>query len=254
MAVSSPAGPSIGPTILDVSIEQKRVPAPGGTRAVIEGLEFALAAAEIVALVGPSGCGKTTLLRLVAGLDTQFIGRIGWWPGSPPRRARPKIGFVFQEPRLLAWRTVQQNVDLVGPPDPAVAAQLLDGLGLGPHRHLYPPALSLGMARRVAIARAFAVLPEILLLDEPFVSLDPALAEQGRAVLVDAWTARRCAALLVTHDMAEAASLADRILLLSASPARVVRCLAVPVGSRRQGIAEGARVAQTLAAQGAFVI
>jgi ABC-type nitrate/sulfonate/bicarbonate transport system ATPase subunit len=238
--------------ILDVDITHKSVPAPGGSRTVIEGLDFTLAAEEIVALVGPSGSGKTTLLRLVAGLDTQFTGRIRW--RQSPGTARPKIGTVFQEPRLLPWRTVQQNIDLVRPPDAAVATQLLEVLGLTPHRHLYPPALSLGMARRVAIARAFAVLPEILLLDEPFVSLDPALAEQGRAVLVNAWTARRCAALLVTHDLAEAASLADRILLLSASPARVVRVLTVPLASRRQGLAEGARIAQTLASQGAFVI
>ena len=100
--------------------------------------------------------------------------------------------------------------------------------------------------RRAAIARAFAIQPALLLLDEPFVSLDPAMAEQGRSVLATAWRTRRCAALLVTHDLAEAASLADRILLLSEGPARVKRELAVPEGSRRRGIAEGARVAQML--------
>ena len=99
------------------------------------------------------------------------------------------------------------------------------------------------MARRAAIARAFAVAPALLLLDEPFVSLDPAMAEQGRAVLAAAWRTRQCAALLVTHDLSEAASLADRILLLSTGPARVDHELIVPAASRRQGIAEGARVA-----------
>ena len=120
---------------------------------------------------------------------------------------------------------------------------LLDRLGLTPYADLYPPALSLGMARRAAIARAFAIDPGLLLLDEPFVSLDHERAEQARAVLLDAWQARRCAALLVTHDLVEAASLADRILLLSTGPARVVREIIVPERSRRRGLVEGARVA-----------
>ncbi len=227
--------------ILDVQIARKVVSGRSGPRVVIEGLRFTLGPNEIVALVGPSGCGKTTLLRLVGGLDAAYDGSIRWSTAGPPG-----IGTVFQEPRLLPWRTVRQNIDLVRPPDPAVAAQLLGVLGLGGCLDLYPPALSLGMARRVAIARAFAVLPEILLLDEPFVSLDPAMAEQGRAVLAAAWRTRRCAALLVTHDLAEAASLADRILLLSAGPSRVARELVVPEGCRRRGIAEGVRVAATL--------
>ncbi len=227
--------------ILDVDIARKEMPVQTGRRSVIEGLRFTLAANEIVALVGPSGCGKTTLLRLVGGLDDRFEGAIRW--RDPP----PRIGTVFQEPRLLPWRTVWQNIALARPPDLAFARRLLAILGLEASEDLYPPALSLGMARRVAIARAFAVLPEILLLDEPFVSLDPAMAEQGRGVLVDAWATRRCAALLVTHDLAEACSLADRILLLSAGPARIVADVVVPEASRRRGIREGTRVAAAMA-------
>lgn len=212
-----------------------------GGQTIIDGLDLEVRAGELVCLLGPSGCGKTTLLRLVGGLDRSFDGRIAWAGGAAPR-----IGTVFQEPRLLPWRTVRQNIALVQPPDPAAAEALLASLGLADYADLYPPALSLGMARRAAIARAFAIQPAVLLLDEPFVSLDPAMAEQGRTVLATAWRTRRCAALLVTHDLAEAASLADRILLLSEGPARVVRELVVPEGSRRRGIAEGARVAAVL--------
>ncbi len=224
--------------MLDVAVARKAVTGRNGPRTVLADLRFTLDRDEIVALVGPSGCGKTTLLRIIGGLDVNYDGRIAWAEAMVPR-----IGTVFQEPRLLPWRTVRQNIALVHPPDPAAAEALLALLGLAPYGDLYPPALSLGMARRAAIARAFAVQPALLLLDEPFVSLDPAMAEQGRTVLATAWRTRQCAALLVTHDLAEAASLADRILLLSEGPARVVQELVVPEGSRRRGIAEGARVA-----------
>ena len=227
--------------ILDVDIARKQVAGPEGPRTVIQDLRFTLDDREILALAGPSGCGKTTLLRLIGGLDKAFEGSIRWHTAGPPA-----IGTVFQEPRLLPWRTVQQNIDLVGPPDPAYGAALLDVLGLRASTGLYPPALSLGMARRVALARAFAVKPEVLLLDEPFVSLDPAMAAQGRSLLLDAWHARRCAALIVTHDLAEAACLADRILLLSSGPAAIVREMVIPAGSRRRGMAEAALVVAAL--------
>ncbi len=224
--------------MLRVRIARKAVPGATGPRTIIEDLGFELERGEIVALVGPSGCGKTTLLRIIGGLDPVFEGAIEW-PGG----AAPRIGTVFQEPRLLPWRTVRQNIELVRPPDASVVASLLAELGLAPYAGLYPPALSLGMARRVALARAFAVEPELLLLDEPFVSLDPGMAEAGRQVLVQAWATRGCAALMVTHDLAEAASLADRILLLSAGGCSVVETLDVPPQHRRRGIARGAGIA-----------
>ena len=228
--------------MLRAEIRRKTVPDGSGRRTVIEGLRFELARGEIVALVGPSGCGKTTMLRIVAGLDRDFEGALDW-PSGPPLR----IGTMFQEPLLLPWRTVRQNLALVRPASEARAAALLEELGVLAAADLYPKALSLGMARRVALARAFAVEPDLLLLDEPFVSLDPAAAEGARDVFLRGWRARGAAALLVTHDMGEAAALADRILVLSAAErGRVVRAIKIPVASRRQGIAEGARVATSV--------
>jgi ABC-type nitrate/sulfonate/bicarbonate transport system ATPase subunit len=172
-------------------------------------LAFGLKSGEVVALVGPSGCGKTTLLRIILGLDHDFQGRVAL-------PAAGRLGMVFQEPRLLAWRTVEQNVRLAAPrmSDDELAA-LFEMLELTAHRNHYPGELSLGLARRVALARAFAVDPDLLLLDEPFVSLDAELA----------------LALLVTHNLDEAIGLADRLLFLSPSPARILA--EIPVVSPR---------------------
>jgi len=218
--------------ILSVEVERKSFSTPAGEKIVLAGLRFALAAREIAAVVGPSGCGKTTLLKLIGGLDTDFRGRIVWESGRSPR-----IGTVFQEPRLLPWLTVRRNIDLVLPPDvaPAATETLLEAVGLAPFHDSYPGQLSLGMARRVAIARAFAIEPEIVLLDEPFVSLDSAMAERSRGVLLTAWNRRPTAALLVTHDLVEAASLSDRILILCEAPARVIADIPVPREIRRAG-------------------
>jgi NitT/TauT family transport system ATP-binding protein len=134
-----------------------------------------------------------------------------------------RLGMVFQEPRLLPWRTVEQNVRLGAPDatDPDLDA-LFGVLGLAAHRHHFPGELSLGQARRVALARAFAVKPDLLVLDEPFVSLDAALAKHLQEELAALVTSRRVTTLIVTHSMDEAISLADRLFLLSASPGRVV--------------------------------
>src|SRR5215831_3819059 len=151
---------------LEVSIRHKSYHgASGGELNVINGLTLALAYGEVGALVGPSGCGKTTLLRIIAGLDPDFEGSVQLpEPG--------KLGMVFQEPRLLPWRTVEQNVRLAAPEVTAAGLDtLFQTLGLKAHRNHYPGELSLGLARRVALARAFAVEPDLLLLDEPFVSL-----------------------------------------------------------------------------------
>jgi sulfonate transport system ATP-binding protein len=183
---------------------------------VLQGLKFALPAGAVAALVGPSGCGKTTLLRIITGLDRDYSGVV-----NLPEHG--KLGMVFQEPRLLPWRTVEQNVRL-GAPEATDADLdvLFAALGLTAHREHFPGELSLGQARRVALARAFAVKPDLLVLDEPFVSLDDALAERLRDELAALVTSRRVTTLLVTHNIDEAIGLADRLFLLSSSPARVV--------------------------------
>ncbi len=198
---------------------------------VIRGLALRLEAGEFGALIGPSGCGKTTVLRIAAGLDPDFTGECR----TPDRR---RLAIVFQEPCLLPWRTVEENIRLVLPPDRAKAdlSELIDTLGLGSHRTHYPGELSLGLARRVAIARAFAIEPDFLLLDEPFVSLDEAVAARLRDELVLLTERHHVTTLMVTHDLGEAVQLADHLFFLSDRPARVIleRRRPLPRGSRTE--------------------
>jgi ABC-type nitrate/sulfonate/bicarbonate transport system ATPase subunit len=211
------ARPAGEPGPLDVRITRKAFTAASGERLdVLRDLAFTLKHSEVGALVGPSGCGKTTTLRIVAGLDHDFDGSILRPPAG-------KLGMVFQDPRLLPWRTVEENVRLVAP---SIAegdlAALFAVLELEAHRAHFPGELSLGLARRVALARAFAVEPDLLLLDEPFVSLDSALAVRMREQLVSLVEKRATTTLLVTHDLEEAVRLADRVFLLSARPGKIV--------------------------------
>lgn len=187
-----------------------------GSRTAVQPTTLTFSAGEFVTLLGPSGCGKTTLLRIVAGLDRDFDGNV-----AIP--AHGTLAMVFQEPRLLPWRTVEQNVRLAAPQaTDADLEMLFQALGLNAHRDHYPGELSLGLARRVALARAFAVEPDLLLLDEPFVSLDDALAARLREELAELVNRRPVTTLLVTHNVEEAIGLADRLLLLSISPARIL--------------------------------
>ncbi|WP_207458726.1 ATP-binding cassette domain-containing protein [Azospirillum sp. SYSU D00513] len=192
-------------------------------RVAIRGLRLELAKGEFVALVGPSGCGKTTLLNILAGLDRDFDGE--------RRVPEARLGMVFQNPRLLPWRTVLENVVLAQPPGGGAEARAraeLAAVGLDDALNAYPEHLSVGMQRRVAIARAFSIEPELLLMDEPFVSLDEPTAQRLRALLRALLERRRITTLFVTHDLREAIQLADRIVFLSASPSSVVA--EVPVG------------------------
>jgi ABC-type nitrate/sulfonate/bicarbonate transport system ATPase subunit len=236
---------ALATVILDVAVARKFYRSGRDARLVLQDLRFGLAEREILALVGPSGCGKTTLLKIIGGLDQHYEGSVRWLGPLPPR-----IGTIFQEPRLLPWRTVRQNLLLVEPPGGAAAVDdLLHTLGLWPFRDSYPAQISLGMARRAGIARAFAIEPDLVLMDEPFVSLDPAMAERGREVLLDAWRRRPTSALLVTHDLLDAAALADRVLMLSGQPSRVLKVVTIAPELRRSGIEASMRIAMQLRAE-----
>jgi sulfonate transport system ATP-binding protein len=211
--------------------------AEGGTVEAVRGLDIAVAAGSLTALIGPSGCGKTTSLRILAGLDTDYEGRIVMAPGT-------RIGFVFQEPRLLPWRTVEQNVRLVlEKPDGFDPTALFGELGLAEMRNRFPTELSLGLARRVSLARALAIDPDVLLLDEPFTSLDETTALRLRQLVLAAWRRHRPTTLLVTHNVREALQLADRIVLMAARPSRVVAeiPLALPQEQRDEAWVEARR-------------
>ena len=189
-----------------------------GGAEILRDVRLDLAPGERVAVVGRSGAGKSTLLRIIAGVDTAFEGEV---------RRPDNISFVFQEPTLLRWRSVLQNLTLTHPGLPEREARaMLRRVGLEEKAGDFPGQLSLGQQRRVALARAFVGRPELLILDEPFVSLDPSLAEEMIALTESLIAEVRPAVLLVTHAQAEAERLAERICRLDGSPATLVQPLA----------------------------
>jgi sulfonate transport system ATP-binding protein len=215
---------------LDVNIRRKRYAGAGA--AAVETLRFSAFPGEFVAIVGPSGAGKSTLLNIISGLDRDLDGevKVDGQPLHPGGATPVRIGFVFQEPRLMPWLTVLDNLLLVLDKEPQSVARcrhLLSEVGLAEVEQAFPSQLSGGMQRRVALARAFAVRPELLLMDEPFLSLDAPTAARLRDLLLTLWGELRPTVLFVTHHLREALALAERVLFLSKGPGRVV--LEVPV-------------------------
>lgn len=200
---------------------------------IIEDMVLSLAKNEITAIVGPSGAGKTTLLNMISGLDQHFDGEITFGQNS---ETSLNIAYMFQEPRLLPWLSIIDNVTLVNEltsENSQRAEKLLTMVGLQHYLNEYPKALSGGMQRRAALARTFLPQPQLVLMDEPFISLDLPSAEVLRQEFLTMWKESNSAVMYITHDLAEAISVADRILFLSTSPAQVI--LEVEIPNKRPG-------------------
>ena len=189
---------------------------------VLSDIQFSVKSGEFCGVVGPSGCGKTTLLNLISGLDKDFEGLVAINGGTPS--AGPIPGYMFQSSRLMPWLTVRENVELVqvGNEPESIVLDLLREIGLEDFADVYPSHLSGGMRRRVSLARAIITEPPLLLLDEPFLSLDAPVANHLRRLLIEVCGRRSSTVLLVTHDLREALFLADRVLFVSSCPGRIV--------------------------------
>ena len=181
--------------------------------AVLGSIDLSIFKGETAALVGPSGVGKTTLLRIIAGLEKTYQGQC---------RVDGRVSVVFQEPTLLPWRTVMDNICIPTGIDDTAALAVLNDVGLDDRAHDFPNALSLGQQRRLALARAFAVKPDLLLMDEPFVSLDPALVDEMMTLFIKLRDAHDVTTIIVTHVQSEAERLANRIITLGDAPARII--------------------------------
>ncbi len=211
---------------LDISYVSKAFPGPSGPVTVVRDFDLKVRKGEFIALIGHSGCGKSTVLSMVAGLAETSGGGI-FLDAKEVTGAGPDRGVVFQSPCLLPWRTAYQNVRLgvdqvfytaTKQERDDITRHYLSLVGLGDALHKYPAELSQGMRQRVGIARAFALAPKMLLLDEPFGMLDSLTRYELQQVLLDLWQRDQKTALMVTHDVDEAIFLADRVVMMTNGP------------------------------------
>ena len=215
---------------------------PNGAHA-LDDVSLDVEAGEIVALVGGSGCGKTTLLRLVSGLEAPTHGIVSV-DGEAISAPHPAVGIVFQEPRLLPWLTVAQNIGFGLEHLPAherrdLVEEALLKVGLAGYGPRWPRELSGGQAQRVSIVRALVTKPKVLLMDEPFSALDALTRATLQDHLLALWEASQPTLLLVTHDVEEAAALADRAVVMQPRPGRVFADIPVPLPRPRDRLSPG---------------
>lgn len=226
-----------------------------GSIEALRGITFRVAKGEFLAIVGPSGCGKTTLLKIVAGLMMPTAGKVLIEGGAVSLAIRARrLGIVFQDPGLLQWRDAASNVrlplEIIGAAktDNATPSRLIKLVGLEGFERSYPAELSGGMRSRVSIARSLATSPAILLMDEPFGSLDEITAHTLNLELLRVWKDLKPTVILVTHNISQAVFMADRILVLSQRPGRVLTELAVNLPRpRSDGTLEDRRFVETAA-------
>lgn len=219
--------------IVNLAWAQHSFSASTDTHLVLADLSFSVQPGEFVSVLGPSGCGKSSLLRLLAGLDVDYQGKI-CLNGNIVTKPSRDVGLMFQDHRLLPWQTVEQNVCLgLNKFDQELSGDLLEMVGIKGSAKSYPQELSGGMAQRVALSRALAVSPKLLLLDEPFGALDVVTRNQLHDSLKHAVKSTDTTALMVTHDIEEAVYLSDRILVMNAGPASIIRSYKIPSNVER---------------------